>query len=97
MFGCSAGGSLSLGTAHKLIELGRKGQLKGVMNLAGGAVHERHVPVHLQHLYKSMAENAEGVPITDRQATHIINCETTRPVTIVLALTHLNSCCRARR
>lgn len=75
MFGCSAGGSLSLGTAHKLIESGRKGQLKGVMNLAGGAIHEKYVPSHVQYLYKSMVENAEGVPIIDREATHIINCE----------------------
>jgi versiconal hemiacetal acetate esterase len=79
MFGCSAGGSLSLGTAHKLIELGRRGQLKAVINLAGGTVHAKNVPARIQHLYVSMEENAEGVPIIDRQATRIINGEFTPP------------------
>jgi dienelactone hydrolase len=79
MFGCSAGGSLSLGTAHKLIELGRKGQMRAAINLAGGTVHEENVPAHVQHLYKSMEENATDVPIIDRQATHIINSESMIP------------------
>ncbi|KEF54578.1 uncharacterized protein A1O9_09020 [Exophiala aquamarina CBS 119918] len=73
MFGCSAGGSLSLGTAHKLIELGRKGQLKAVLNLAGGTVHPDNVPEKLRSLYRAMDENAEGVPIIDRDAAQIIN------------------------
>lgn len=73
MLGSSCGGTLSLATAHKLIELGREGQLKGVINMAGGTVHEANVPKHLQHLMKSMEENATDVPIIDGQTAKMIN------------------------
>lgn len=73
MLGSSCGGTLSLATAHKLIELGREGQLKGVINMAGGTVHEANVPKHLQPLMKSMEENATDVPIIDGQTAKMIN------------------------
>ncbi|KAF4434142.1 sterigmatocystin biosynthesis lipase esterase STCI [Fusarium acutatum] len=74
--GSSCGGTLSLATAHRLIELGREGQLKGVINMAGGTVHEANVPKHLQHLVKSMDENATDVPIIDGQTAKMINTST---------------------
>ncbi|KAF5562295.1 sterigmatocystin biosynthesis lipase esterase STCI [Fusarium phyllophilum] len=37
MLGSSCGGTLSLATAHRLIELEREGQLKGVVNMAGAS------------------------------------------------------------
>ncbi|KAF5247228.1 hypothetical protein FANTH_6485 [Fusarium anthophilum] len=76
MLGSSCGGTLSLATAHKLIELGREGQLKGVINMAGGTVHEANVPKHLQNLMKSMKENATDVPIIDGQTAKMINAST---------------------
>ncbi|SCO80840.1 related to Putative sterigmatocystin biosynthesis lipase/esterase STCI [Fusarium oxysporum] len=76
MLGSSCGGTLSLATAHRLIELGREGQLKGVINMAGGTVHEANVPKHLQHLMKSMEENATDVPIIDGQTAKMINAST---------------------
>ncbi|KAF5707585.1 sterigmatocystin biosynthesis lipase esterase STCI [Fusarium mundagurra] len=76
MLGSSCGGTLSLATAHRLIELGRQGQLKGVINMAGGTVHEANVPRHLQHLMKSMEENATDVPIIDGQTAKMINAST---------------------
>ncbi|KAI1028612.1 hypothetical protein LB503_002725 [Fusarium chuoi] len=76
MLGSSCGGTLSLATAHKLIELGREGQLKGVINMAGGTVHEANVPKHLQPLMKSMEENATDVPIIDGQTAKMINAST---------------------
>ncbi|KAG5791036.1 hypothetical protein H9Q69_009914 [Fusarium xylarioides] len=76
MLGSSCGGTLSLATAHKLIELGREGQLKGVINMAGGTVHEANVPKHLQHLMKSMEDNATDVPIIDGQTAKMINAST---------------------
>ncbi|KAF5655277.1 lipase esterase [Fusarium sp. NRRL 25303] len=76
MLGSSCGGTLSLATAHKLIELGREGQLKGVINMAGGTVHESNVPKHLRHLMKSMEENATDVPIIDGQTAKMINAST---------------------
>ncbi|RGP68729.1 hypothetical protein FSPOR_5200 [Fusarium sporotrichioides] len=76
MLGSSCGGTLSLGTAHRLLELGRDGQLKGVINMAGGTVHEGNVPKHLQHLMRSMEENATDVPIIDGQTAKMINAST---------------------
>ncbi|KAL5610292.1 hypothetical protein FOVSG1_004973 [Fusarium oxysporum f. sp. vasinfectum] len=76
MLGSSCGGTLSLATAHRLIELGRGGQLKGVINMAGGTVHEANVPKHLQHLMNSMEENATDVPIIDGQTAKMINAST---------------------
>ncbi|KAH7178856.1 Alpha/Beta hydrolase protein [Fusarium sp. MPI-SDFR-AT-0072] len=76
MLGSSCGGTLSLATAHRLTELGREGQLKGVINMAGGTVHEANVPKHLQHLMKSMEENATDVPIIDGQTAKMINAST---------------------
>ncbi|KAL5601622.1 hypothetical protein FOBRF1_009155 [Fusarium oxysporum] len=76
MLGSSCGGTLSLATAHRLIELGREGQLKGVINMAGGTVHEANVPKHLQHLMKFMEENATDVPIIDGQTAKMINAST---------------------
>ncbi|KAF5604317.1 sterigmatocystin biosynthesis lipase esterase STCI [Fusarium pseudocircinatum] len=76
MLGSSCGGTLSLATAHKLTELGREGQLKGVVNMAGGTVHEANVPKYLQHLMKSMEENATDVPIIDGQTAKMINAST---------------------
>ncbi|PNP78509.1 hypothetical protein FNYG_08139 [Fusarium nygamai] len=76
MLGSSCGGTLSLATAHKLIDFRRGGQLKGVINMAGGTVHEAHVPKHLQHLMKSMEENATDVPIIDGQTAKMINAST---------------------
>nr|RBQ90480.1 hypothetical protein FVER53263_07643 [Fusarium verticillioides] len=76
MLGSSCGGTLSLATAHRLIEHGRAGQLKGAINLAGGTVHPANVPKHLQHLTKSMEENATDVPIIDGQTAKMINAST---------------------
>ncbi|KAF5570253.1 sterigmatocystin biosynthesis lipase esterase STCI [Fusarium pseudoanthophilum] len=76
MLGSSCGGTLSLATAHRLIELGREGQLKGVINMAGGTVHPANVPKHLQYLMKSMEENATDVPIIDGQTAKMINAST---------------------
>lgn len=73
MLGSSCGGTLSLATAHKLIELGRKGQLRGAINMAGGTVCEDYVPEQVQHLMKSMEENAVDTPIIDRDTTRMIN------------------------
>ncbi|KAH7231593.1 Alpha/Beta hydrolase protein [Fusarium redolens] len=76
MLGSSCGGTLSLATAHKLIELGRKGQLKGAINMAGGTVHYDNVPEQVQHLMKSMEENATDTPIIDGQTARMINVST---------------------
>ncbi|KAG9497480.1 hypothetical protein J7337_010341 [Fusarium musae] len=76
MLGSSCGGTLSLATAHRLIELGRAGQLKGAINMAGGTVHPANVPKHLQHLTNSMEENATDVPIIDGQTAKMINAST---------------------
>lgn len=73
MLGSSCGGTLSLATAHKLIALGRKGQLKGAINMAGGTVCEDYVPEQVHHLMKSMEENAVDIPIINRDTTRMIN------------------------
>ena len=56
--GGSAGGSLALGVALKIIDEGMKKTLKGAVALAPMTVHPDAVPEHLKYAYKSMEENA---------------------------------------
>ncbi|EAU31008.1 predicted protein [Aspergillus terreus NIH2624] len=73
-FGCSAGGTLSLGTAHKLIELGKGDLLRGVINCAGGAVHPEFVPDRFRAKYNAMTEcGSDSVPIINAATARMIN------------------------
>jgi versiconal hemiacetal acetate esterase len=73
-FGCSAGGTLSLATAHKLIELGKGDALRGVINCAGGAIHPDLVPDRFRAKYNAMTEcDTDGVPVIDAATTRMVN------------------------
>lgn len=78
-FGCSAGGTFSLATAHKLIEKGKGDILKGVINCAGGTVHLDFVPERFRGRYNAMKENGSGTPIIDTATTRMVNGKETFP------------------
>lgn len=66
--GGSAGGTLALGTALKIIDEGMRKTLKGVVALCPLTIHPDAVPEDLKYKYTSMDENAEYTLNTARSS-----------------------------
>lgn len=68
--GQSAGGSLALVVARRLIVLGRKHEVKGIAAIAPFVVHPDGVPSRYMTQYRAFDELGDG-PINTKQAmTH---------------------------
>lgn len=64
-----------MGTAHKLLEMGKGDALKGVINCAGGTLHPDFVPDRFRGGYNAMKEMEKDSPIIDAATTRLINGE----------------------
>jgi versiconal hemiacetal acetate esterase len=64
--GGSAGGGLALSIAEKLIADGKAGHIQGIVALVPIILHYLNVPEEFKSMYKAYGENAEGVPIIDK-------------------------------
>jgi versiconal hemiacetal acetate esterase len=68
--GQSAGGSLALALARRLIVLGRKHEVKGISAIAPFVVHPDGVPSRYTTQYRAFDELGDGPIITKQAMTH---------------------------
>jgi versiconal hemiacetal acetate esterase len=68
--GQSAGGSLALALARRLIVLGRKHEVKGIAAIAPFVVHPDGVPSRYTTQYRAFDELGDGPIITKQAMTH---------------------------
>jgi len=67
--GGSAGGSLALGVANRLVkDSSKRDMIKGVAAIVPATLHYDNVPEEYKQLYKAYEENATDVPIIDKKS-----------------------------
>lgn len=67
--GSSAGGSMALSTANKLVENPEtRSYIHGVIALVPPTTHPHNVPAEYASKYKSYTENADNAPIIERSS-----------------------------
>ena len=66
-FGGSAGGTLALGVALKLIDAGKRSMIAGVVSLVPSTLHPENVPEAFKAKYKAAEENKDA-PVLDGES-----------------------------